>query len=302
MSLAAYATPHPQTRYSAEFFSALTMAQTPQIILPKILQEGGLKGFVFTQIEPTAVDEIIVTAGDAIPCVKDLLDIIQQFEDAYRRGARSVCIGVGSEFKKCHFSKIRLFMNINNNYLPLQWAARMVDRVVSHSLLLPAVIEDFKRCKFSEPLAGFHVTETPLYNLGCLLGEQWAMEDVINARAELIYFRQATKVLMADPSSLFLPTSFINDLRVLYHLPGRPASPDLIQLRARIRSGTVDTIGFVSWAAGHFSGVNLICLPQLEHGDSLHLPIGADIVPLLRWAFLGLPGFELPATARAQSF
>ncbi|KAF8188519.1 hypothetical protein K438DRAFT_1594204 [Mycena galopus ATCC 62051] len=33
-------------------------------------------------------------------------------------------------------------------------------------------------------------------------------------------------------------------------------------------------------------------LAELAYGDSLHLPAARDILPILRWAFSGLPGFE----------
>ncbi|KAJ7163676.1 hypothetical protein C8R46DRAFT_901901 [Mycena filopes] len=168
----------------------------------------------------------------------------------------------------------------------------MLDRVESRSLLLPDVIDTFKQCKYSEGLAGFYVSSTPLYTLGCLLGEQWAVEDVLNMRAELTYFHRATRFdLGTDPSFLFLPTSFINDCRTLYKLPNRPPSSNIIDLRARIRSGSVQTIGFVSYARSHYSGVNLVHLHELEHGDSLHLRIMPDLIPVLQWAFMDLHGF-----------
>ncbi|KAJ7876322.1 hypothetical protein B0H14DRAFT_3436646 [Mycena olivaceomarginata] len=36
-------------------------------------------------------------------------------------------------------------------------------------------------------------------------------------------------------------------------------------------------------------------MDQLEHGDTLHLPAASDILPILRWVFTGLPGFEPPS-------
>ncbi|KAJ7189968.1 hypothetical protein GGX14DRAFT_408419 [Mycena pura] len=219
MSFAAYSTPNQNTCYSVEYFSALTIAETPTINLPPILDKNSVGGFVFAPFEPTAIDEILVTAGEAVPCLEDLLPITQEFEEAYNKGARSVYFRIGDESKRYHFSKIRLFININNQSFPLMYAAAMLDRVVSYSLLLPAVIEELKQCHYTEPLAGFHVTEAPLYTLGCLLGEHWVVEDVLNARAELTYFREAAKALEADPSFLFLPTSFMNDCRTLYNLP-----------------------------------------------------------------------------------
>ncbi|KAJ6532813.1 hypothetical protein B0H10DRAFT_2148021 [Mycena sp. CBHHK59/15] len=133
--------------------------------------------------------------------------------------------------------------------------ASLLDRVVSYSLLTPDLIEELKLNMFSEPLAGFHVTQAPLYTLTCLLNERWATEDVLNARAELIYFRRASLFLGEEPSFLFIPTSFINDCRKLMALQNPSYSPEIIRIRDRIRAGTVDMLGLVSWTTSHYSGL-----------------------------------------------
>jgi hypothetical protein len=79
-------------------------------------------------------------------------------------------------------------------------AAGLLDGIVSGKLLLPNLIEEFKLNRFSEPLAEFNVTQTLIYMLGCLLGECWAEEDVLNACAEMIYYRQAALFLDEEPS------------------------------------------------------------------------------------------------------
>ncbi|KAK6974204.1 hypothetical protein R3P38DRAFT_2488984, partial [Favolaschia claudopus] len=76
------------------------------------------------------------------------------------------------------------------------------------SLLSPALFEKLKLNRFSEPLAGFSVTQTPLYNLGCLLDERWILDDIMKARAEFIYFQRAAMFPGVEPSFIFLPTSF----------------------------------------------------------------------------------------------
>jgi hypothetical protein len=124
----------------------------------------------------------------------------------------------------------------------------LLDRVIKSSLLLPNLIDEFKRNKFTEPLAGFLLTDTPLYSQGCLLDERWAIEDVLNARAELTYFRRAaTKELGNDPSFLFLPTFFTNDCRKLMQEPNREYSQNVIWTRERIRSGRVKVLGFLGF-------------------------------------------------------
>jgi hypothetical protein len=101
-------------------------------------------------------------------------------------------------------------------------AAGLLDGIVSGKLLLPNLIEEFKLNRFSEPLAEFNVTQTLIYMLGCLLGECWAEEDVLNACAEMIYYRQAALFLDEEPSFSFLPTSFFNNCRILVALPHAP--------------------------------------------------------------------------------
>ncbi|KAJ7474052.1 hypothetical protein FB451DRAFT_1174576 [Mycena latifolia] len=96
----------------------------------------------------------------------------------------------------------------------------------------------------------------PLHILGCLLDEQWVIEDVLNTRSQLTYWRRAAKFL-GSPSFLFLPTFFINDCRKLFALPHRPYSPNVVELRVRIRRGEILGLGFVSYLNDHYSGVHL---------------------------------------------
>lgn len=79
--------------------------------------------------------------------------------------------------------------------------------------------------------------------------------------------------------------------RTLGAVPHAPYSPEIIRLRERIRSGHVDSIGFVTWTSDHYSAVCKVFIAQLELGDSLHLPAARDILPILRWAFAGLGHF-----------
>ncbi|KAJ7713987.1 hypothetical protein B0H16DRAFT_1246677, partial [Mycena metata] len=65
-------------------------------------------------------------------------------------------------------------------------------------------------------------------------------------------------------------------------------TPELVQLRARVRSDNVDMLGFVAWTNNHYASICHIYIAELEHGDSLHLPATPDILPILRWVFAGL--------------
>ncbi|KAJ6524883.1 hypothetical protein DFH09DRAFT_937035, partial [Mycena vulgaris] len=212
MSFSEYTNPHHSTRYSAEYFADLTIADADEIIqknrLPPILPQNSIQKWVFDCAVPTAVSEIIVTAGKAVPCLEDIFPITQVAELAFNeQGARSVCIQIGPNYARYHLSKICLILSINNHTFNMQAASNLLQRVVTSSLLLPHFIEEFKNNKFTEPLSGFHIMQAPLHTLGCLLFEHWAIEDILNARAELAYFRHAAKSLREEPSFLFLPTS-----------------------------------------------------------------------------------------------
>ncbi|KAJ6566253.1 hypothetical protein B0H19DRAFT_1257510 [Mycena capillaripes] len=196
-------------------FSNITVAEAHEIIrhnrLPRILPKNSIQRWVYDRFEPDAVLETILTANEAAPCLDNMLSITQQMEAAfYEQGARSVCLQLGNDYFRYHLSKIRLVMNVNNHAPNLGAASDILSRVVSSSLLLPEHIEEFKHTKFAEPLAGFHSTQTPLYTLGCLLNERWIIEVVLNAQAELSYFRRAAQSIYREPDFLFLPTSFIS--------------------------------------------------------------------------------------------
>ncbi|KAJ7667377.1 hypothetical protein B0H17DRAFT_1142782 [Mycena rosella] len=300
MSFSAYSAPHPQTRFSAEFFQHITLADASHLVtnnfLPSILPKDTVKKWLFTPAIPTTISEIIVASDEEIPCLDDRLPITQAVEKAYvAEGARSICLQIGEKIVRYHLSKIRLIVGVNNHIYNLHAASMLLARVESSSLLLPDLIQDLKLNHFSEPLAGFLVTQTPIYSLGCLLDERWAMEDVLNARAELIYFRRAADNLGEEPSFAFLPTAFINDCRKLVAQPHRVYSPQLVRLRGHIRSGTVKMLGFLSWTSSHYAAVYKFAMADLENGDSLHLPAARDILPILRWAFAGLGDFAPPA-------
>ncbi|KAJ7645697.1 hypothetical protein B0H17DRAFT_1148395 [Mycena rosella] len=235
MSFSAYSAPHPQTRFSAEFFQHITLADASHLVtnnfLPSILPKDTVKKWLFTPAIPTTISELIVASDEEIPCLDDMLPITQAVEKAYvAEGARSICLQIGEKIVRYHLSK------------------------------------DLKLNRFSEPLAGFLVTQTPIYSLGCLLDERWAMEDVLNARAELIYFRRAADNLGEEPSFVFLPTAFINDCCKLVAQPHRVYSPQLVRLRGRIRSGTVKMLGFLSWTSSHYAAVYKFTMADLENG------------------------------------
>ncbi|KAJ7087023.1 hypothetical protein C8R43DRAFT_1173898, partial [Mycena crocata] len=297
MSFLKYSTPSQDSTFSAEYFAALTVADADQIIrvhaLPHILPKKSVTKWLFDRTEPTDASEYVIGSSEVIPCVDDMYPITKLVEEAfYKEGARSICLEFGGNFFRYHLSKIRLIMNVNNQSYNLRAASGILRRVVASSLLPADLIAELKSNKCSEPLAGFYGTRTPLHSLSCLLDENWALEDVLNARAELSYFRHAATTLGQDPSFLFLTTHFINECRRLHDAPNQPYSSNLVDLRERIRAGFVQTIGFVSWTTDHYSALVKCSVEDFEHGDSLHHDISPDLIPILCWAFGGLRNYQ----------
>ncbi|KAJ7511950.1 hypothetical protein B0H11DRAFT_2371455 [Mycena galericulata] len=241
------------------------------------------------QRNSAASSEISLAVDEDIPCLEDMFPITQAAELAFHNeGARSVCLQMGGKIVRYHLSKIRLIMNVNNQSYNLHAISRVLDRVVSSSLL-PELIEELNSTFFASHSLGFMLLRRRFMT-------SWVLEDVLNARAEMIYFRRGAVFFEEEPSFLFLPTSFINDCRTLMALPHAPYSAELVRLRGRIRSGKVDMLGFVNWRNDHFSGIFKFALSDLLLGDSLHLPAAPDILPILRWAFYGLHDFAPPPT------
>ncbi|KAJ7601865.1 hypothetical protein DFH06DRAFT_1399924 [Mycena polygramma] len=210
MTFAQYATPHPNSPFSAESLRDITVAEASDLIqnnvLPLILPKNTVKISFFDPRVPVDASEITLAPNEVIPCAEDMLPITQAMEAAFLdESARSVCVELPHGYVIYHLSKIRVIMNVNNHMSSLALVARLLAHAKSSSLLLPSLIQELEASRYAEPLAGFHVTETPLYTLGCLLDERWALEDVLNARAELTYFHRAASLeLGQDPSLLFI--------------------------------------------------------------------------------------------------
>jgi hypothetical protein len=117
MAFTTYATPNPLTRFSAEYFAGITVAGAASLVrrndLPVILPKNSIKKWVFDKTVPTAIFEMICTTGEALPCLEDMLPITQEAEVAFNNSdARSVCIQLGQNFVRYHFSKVSGFCNI----------------------------------------------------------------------------------------------------------------------------------------------------------------------------------------------
>ncbi|KAK6984492.1 hypothetical protein R3P38DRAFT_2575894 [Favolaschia claudopus] len=220
-SYEAYSAPHPKTRFSPQFMANVTLGEVVGLVrddlLPRILPDGSVSKWNWDQTVPVTIPETIVSSREEIPSMADMQPIMADAKQAfYQLGVNSVCIQFKSgAIVRYHFSKLRLIVGANNQDYNFRLMSRLLARVERESLLSPALFEELKLNRFAEPLAGFSVTQTPLYNLGCLLDERWILDDIMNARAEFIYFRRAAMFPGVEPSFIFLPTSFVENAREL---------------------------------------------------------------------------------------
>ncbi|KAJ6453871.1 hypothetical protein C8R47DRAFT_939222, partial [Mycena vitilis] len=280
-----YTEPLPDTPFSFAFFNALTVAAADDMVktnnLPEVLPDNSILRWEFDTRIPTDPQNVTLSCREMIPSLRDLLPITRAMEFAYPSdsgGARS----------------IRLMLNMNNNLYPIKSASNLLRHLEQNNLLLPHLVQTFAHTRVIEPLAGFYVTRTPIWTLGCLLDERWAGEDILNARAELTYFRRAVLTMEIEPSFLYLPTCFLNDCRTLFSLPGpRQYSQNIIDLRERIRAGMVKTVAFLAWTSEHYAALVKVSLQDIELGDSLHQGPAEDIFIMLRWVLAGLATHEI---------
>ncbi|KAJ6552431.1 hypothetical protein DFH09DRAFT_875307, partial [Mycena vulgaris] len=205
----AYSSPKISTLYSATYFSQLTFNQATALVFPSISEAQCILAWTFTDEVPTDL-ETKVQPGECIPNTADLIPIMREMEQAFSEGARSVavslCVAGQTIDRLYHFSKIRLFIHLNNHKTAVQSARLLVSHLMSIPLLSPPTLDRFFNLPICSPIFGFCVTNFPLWKLSCLLGEEWLHEDVLNALAEFLYFSQATLSISGIPSTLIPPT------------------------------------------------------------------------------------------------
>ncbi|KAJ7111210.1 hypothetical protein C8R46DRAFT_874536, partial [Mycena filopes] len=201
-----YATPQPSLKYSLEYFSSLTFDRAGSIDYPVVAKPGLISRWCFDSNEPASAASTVVQPGEVVPHADDLLPISRCMESAYAEGSRSVVVTLGETAVAYHFSKIRLLLAINNNQPAVLGARSLYAHITASNILLPLDLDRFRAMRIRAPVAGFQVTQFPLWTLGCLLGETWLEEDVVNALLELLYLKNAIATTN-DPSFIALPTS-----------------------------------------------------------------------------------------------
>lgn len=297
----AYSTPLLHAAYSECFFLGLTFSQTLNLDLPTIADEGSVSGWTFDSSIPSTAAATIILPNDVIPHVRDIQPIIRAMDEAYINGKRSVCLTMKVSGRTTsalyHFSKvrqqscgsllclsssqIRLFVSINNNTDSVVAAKRLVKALMPSSLLSHVLNE-----KIRKPICGFSAS-CSLWNLVCLLDEEWLYDDVLNCLSELLYFRHAVTA-SGPPLFLFLPTRFIENARLLFSILA-DYSCELLAFRRRVEECPFVSFGFIAENAGHYSSYFCDGSSQiLEHADSLHHRPAPDILDTINWVLAGV--------------
>lgn len=181
-------------------------------------------------------------------------------------------------------------MQVNNNAQAIDWASRLYQHVTNNLKFSPAAVAAFSTLRIRAPAKGFHVTSFPLWQLGCLLGETWLEEDVLNAMAELLYFRNSAK--HNDSSFVYLPTSFFSDAKRLYESSPRIYNSNMLDLRLRLSIRKATRIASMMWEGNHYSSTFYQCEGSYEHGDSLMRSPPANAVNIFQWLLQGLDPME----------
>ncbi|KAF5376134.1 hypothetical protein D9615_007698 [Tricholomella constricta] len=289
----AYASPWPSAAYSAEFFSSVTFRSVSELTYPTIAPEKSLVSFVFEVDVPANAAATVILPGEVIPHLSDVLNISSEMRHAYTQGMRSVAIHLslpsGDIWRRYHFSKITLFKVINNKKIAIFAAQKLSHHIVSLNSMPTVLRERFLSQRIFTSIRGFHVTDFPLWKLSDLMEETWIEEDIMNALAELTYFKRAALTPSQNPPPyLYLPTKFLVDARYLFNQSPRVYSPELLSFRRRMLSTTVDLISLLSWLQDHYSAY-ILSDANLLHGDSLgHLAEVNDLV-VLQWILAGIP-------------
>jgi hypothetical protein len=151
-----------------------------------------------------------------------------------------------------------------------------------------------------QPIFGFYVADFPLWKLGCLLNEDWLHEDVVNALAELLYFTEAAKSTSGTPSTLILPTNFLNDAKYLFGQSPSFFSPNLSALRHRLEETAVERVFSFNCHSSHYS-VYSACddSTTLKYADSMHPSPDWSLLSIFQWVLRGTR-FPVPSSVRSS--
>ncbi|KAG1811319.1 hypothetical protein EV424DRAFT_1327683, partial [Suillus variegatus] len=191
-SFESYSTPNLFSAYSKNYFRSITFNNALSLEFPEIAPAGSISRWCFDLDIPGSAVATVILPSEVALHSDDLQPIIQQMEDAFSKGARSVSIEAiinGQPISRTyHFTKIRLFTEINNFHPKILYARRIYEFVSTTLPISRTAAMKFLSLSITQHIRGFHITEFPLWKLGCLLDENWVEEDVLNGMAELLYF------------------------------------------------------------------------------------------------------------------
>ena len=155
-------------------------------------------------------------------------------------------------------------------------------------------VAELKGTPILSTIQGLLTNDVLLWRLAILLDERWMDEDVFNTLVELLYFMHQAKIslLPHDPTMpvcLFLPTSFLADVRRHYRGQQWQYTTEILDLRQRLLLTTVQSISITSVFDDHYTAyVYRIGSTVVDHGDSLHQPPADDILDIISWVITGL--------------
>ncbi|KAF8219981.1 hypothetical protein L208DRAFT_1219215, partial [Tricholoma matsutake] len=187
---------------------------------PSFLPPNTVTTWMFTDEVPMMARSTIILFDEVIPDIADLNPIMCSLEDEYNNGQCSVVLVFNDQYSDvttehlCHFSKvctyIVVFYLLSQNVLEVvtfYYACRLVNHLTSEPCFSPSLVAKFCEFKIASHIAGFCVTDFPLWKLGCFLDENWLEEDLANGLLKLLYFRLATTSFQSHSPFIFLPTS-----------------------------------------------------------------------------------------------
>ena len=113
-----FSSPPELAKYSNNYFASLTFNNVVDLDYPPIAPRGALVSFVFnTEILANSASTII-SPGEIILHIDDVLKLLQEVPAAFAEGKRSVRVALsfnsGHENRSYHFSKVcSLFYSVN---------------------------------------------------------------------------------------------------------------------------------------------------------------------------------------------
>ena len=89
---AVYSTPSSTAAYSQQYFHTLTFNGAVDLDYPPGLPPSSLRSFTFCDEEPATAQANLILPGEAVPCLDDLQPLVNQMNEAYNAGKRSVLV------------------------------------------------------------------------------------------------------------------------------------------------------------------------------------------------------------------